>query len=74
MLIGQEIEEEGDEDEHVEDVTASDDAQGNDTAAHGEVLTVSQKPSIPSPTPSTPSSQPPQDLPSTSQKSRAFGV
>nr|GEX16341.1 reverse transcriptase domain-containing protein [Tanacetum cinerariifolium] len=47
MLTGQEIEEEGDADEHVEDVTASDDAQGDDTAAHGEVPTVTQEPSIP---------------------------
>nr|GFD27307.1 hypothetical protein [Tanacetum cinerariifolium] len=67
MLVGQEIEEGGDEDEHVEDVTAGDDAQGDDTAAHGEVPTVSQELSIPSPTPPTPPSQPPQHLPSTSQ-------
>nr|GEW50511.1 hypothetical protein [Tanacetum cinerariifolium] len=67
MLIGQEIEEEGDADEHVEDVTASDDAQGDDTTAHGEVPTVTQEPSIPSPTPTIPPSQPPQDIPSTSQ-------
>nr|GEV82356.1 hypothetical protein [Tanacetum cinerariifolium] len=40
---------------------------GDDTAAHGEVLTISQEPSIPSPTPYTPAPQPPQDLPSTSQ-------
>nr|GEW38905.1 retrovirus-related Pol polyprotein from transposon TNT 1-94 [Tanacetum cinerariifolium] len=39
MLVGQEIEEEGDADEHVEDVTAGDDAQGDDTATHGEVPT-----------------------------------
>nr|GEY95735.1 retrovirus-related Pol polyprotein from transposon TNT 1-94 [Tanacetum cinerariifolium] len=39
MLVGQEIEEEGDADEHVEDVTAGDDAQGDDNAAHGEVPT-----------------------------------
>nr|GFA13964.1 hypothetical protein [Tanacetum cinerariifolium] len=32
MLVGQEIEEEGDEDEHVEDVTAGDDAYGDATA------------------------------------------
>nr|GEY31590.1 hypothetical protein [Tanacetum cinerariifolium] len=63
MLVGQEIEEGGDEKEHVEDVTAGDAAQGDDTAAHGEVLLVSQEPSIPSPTPPTPSPQPPQDLP-----------
>nr|GEX33585.1 hypothetical protein [Tanacetum cinerariifolium] len=50
MLVGQEIEEEGDADEHVEDVTAGDDAQGDDTAAHGEVPTITQEPSIPSPT------------------------
>nr|GEZ25406.1 hypothetical protein [Tanacetum cinerariifolium] len=34
----------------------------------GEVLTVSQEPSIPSPTLPNPSPQPPQDLPSTSQR------
>nr|GFD23347.1 hypothetical protein [Tanacetum cinerariifolium] len=58
MLVGQEIEEEGDADEHVED-TADDDAQGDDTAAHGEVPTITQEPSIPSPTPTIPPSQPP---------------
>nr|GEX63928.1 hypothetical protein [Tanacetum cinerariifolium] len=44
MLVGQEIEEERDEDEHVEDVTAGDNAQGDDTAAHGEVPTVQPQP------------------------------
>nr|GEX76199.1 hypothetical protein [Tanacetum cinerariifolium] len=39
-------------------------AQGDDTAAYREVLTISQEPSIPSPTPPP---QLPQDLPSTSQ-------
>nr|GEV15301.1 hypothetical protein [Tanacetum cinerariifolium] len=68
MLIGQEIEEEGDADEHVEDVTAGDDAQGDDTAAHREVLTITQELSIPSPTLTIPPSQPPQDIPSTSQR------
>nr|GFD58144.1 hypothetical protein [Tanacetum cinerariifolium] len=58
MLVGQEIEEEGDEDEHVEDVTAGDDAQGDDTATHEEVPTVTQEPSIPSSTPTIPPSQP----------------
>nr|GEU84103.1 hypothetical protein [Tanacetum cinerariifolium] len=67
MIVGQEIEEGGDAEEHVEDVTAGDAAQGDDTAAYGEVPTVSQEPSIPSPTPPTPPPQPPQDLPSTSQ-------
>nr|GEV32288.1 hypothetical protein [Tanacetum cinerariifolium] len=38
MLVGQEIKEEGDEDEHVEDVTAGDDTQGDDTVAHGKFL------------------------------------
>nr|GEU31924.1 retrovirus-related Pol polyprotein from transposon TNT 1-94 [Tanacetum cinerariifolium] len=55
MLVGQEIEEKGNEDKHVEDVTAGDDAQGDDTAAHGEVPTVTQEPSIPSPTLTIPS-------------------
>nr|GFA79040.1 hypothetical protein [Tanacetum cinerariifolium] len=68
MLVGQEIEEEGDADEHVEDVTDGDDAQGDDTAAHGEVPTITQEPSIPTPTPTIPPSQPPQDIPSTSQE------
>nr|GFC06133.1 hypothetical protein [Tanacetum cinerariifolium] len=70
MLVEQEIEEEGD----VEEVTAGDDAHGDVSAAHGEVPTVTQEPSIPSHTPPTPPPQPPQDLPLTSQKSRAFGV
>nr|GEU80102.1 putative ribonuclease H-like domain-containing protein [Tanacetum cinerariifolium] len=67
MLVGQEVNEEGDADEHIEEATAGDAAQGDDTAAHGEVLTVTAKPSIPSPTPPTPPPQPPQDVPLTSQ-------
>nr|GEV48050.1 putative ribonuclease H-like domain-containing protein [Tanacetum cinerariifolium] len=67
MLVGQEIKEGGDAEEHVQDVTTGDVAQGDDTAAHGEVPTVSQEPSIPSPTPPNPTPQPPQDLPSKSQ-------
>nr|GEY15267.1 hypothetical protein [Tanacetum cinerariifolium] len=66
MIVGQEIEEGGDVEEHVKDVTIGDAAQGDDIAAYREVPTVSQEPSIPSPTPPTPSPQPPQDLPSTS--------
>nr|GEU50526.1 hypothetical protein [Tanacetum cinerariifolium] len=58
MLIEQEIEEGGDEKEHVKDVTTGDAAQGDDA----------QEPSIPSPTPHTPPPQPPQDLPSTSHR------
>nr|GEU92953.1 hypothetical protein [Tanacetum cinerariifolium] len=49
MLIGQEIKEEGDADEQVEDVTARDDAQGDDTVANGEVPTV--QPPSPQPQP-----------------------
>nr|GEZ03564.1 hypothetical protein [Tanacetum cinerariifolium] len=71
MIVGQVIKEEGDAEEHVQDVTDCDAAQGDDnaaqgddTTAYGEVLTVSQEPSIPSPTPPTPPPQPPQDLPS----------
>nr|GEU97033.1 hypothetical protein [Tanacetum cinerariifolium] len=61
MLVEQEIEGEGDADEHVEEATAGDDA-------HGEVPTVTHAPSIPSPTPPTTPPQPLQDLPSTSQR------
>nr|GEX95448.1 hypothetical protein [Tanacetum cinerariifolium] len=39
----------------------------DDSAAHGEVLTVAKEQSISSPTPPTPPPQPPQDIPSTSQ-------
>nr|GFA57877.1 hypothetical protein [Tanacetum cinerariifolium] len=49
----------GDEEDHVEDVTAGDAAQGDDIASHGEVPTVSQEPSIPSPTLPTLPLQPP---------------
>nr|GEY93322.1 xylulose kinase-1 [Tanacetum cinerariifolium] len=67
MLVGQVIEEGGDTEEHVQDVIDDDAAQGNDTVAYGEVPTVSQEPSIPSPTSPTPPPQPPQDILSTSQ-------
>nr|GEX58804.1 hypothetical protein [Tanacetum cinerariifolium] len=67
MIVGQEIEEGGDAEDHVQDVTDGDAAQGDDIAAYGEVPTVSQEPSIPSPTPPTPPPQLPQDLSSTSQ-------
>nr|GEV17038.1 ribonuclease H-like domain-containing protein [Tanacetum cinerariifolium] len=65
--LTQKIEEEGDADEHVKKVTVGDAAHGDDSAAHGEVPTVTQEPSIPSPTPPTPPPQPPQDLLLTSQ-------
>nr|GEZ91101.1 hypothetical protein [Tanacetum cinerariifolium] len=67
MLIEQDIEEGGDAEEHVQDVIDDDVAQGDDTAAYGEVPTVFQEPSIPSPTLPNPPPQPPQYLPSTSQ-------
>nr|GEX53152.1 hypothetical protein [Tanacetum cinerariifolium] len=57
MLIGQEIKEEGDADEHVKDATGGDDANRDDIVAHREVPIVTQEPSIPSPTPTIPSSQ-----------------
>nr|GEW64700.1 ribonuclease H-like domain-containing protein [Tanacetum cinerariifolium] len=64
MLVEQKIAEEGDADEHVEEVNIGDD---DDSAAHGEVPAVTKEPSIPSPTPPTPPPQPPQDIPSTTQ-------
>nr|GFA38240.1 hypothetical protein [Tanacetum cinerariifolium] len=66
MLVEQEIAEEGDVDEHVEEVNTGDAAEGDDSAAHGEVPTVAEEQSIPSPTPPTPPPQLPQDIPSTS--------
>nr|GEU49589.1 hypothetical protein [Tanacetum cinerariifolium] len=54
----------GDADEHVEEVHT---AEGDDSAAHGEVPAVTEEPSIPSPTPPTLPPQTPQDIPSTSQ-------
>nr|GEW20222.1 hypothetical protein [Tanacetum cinerariifolium] len=66
ILVEQEMAEWGDADEHVEEVNIGDAAKGDDSAAHGEVLTVTEEQSIPSPTPPTPPPQPPQDIPSTS--------
>nr|GEY36350.1 putative ribonuclease H-like domain-containing protein [Tanacetum cinerariifolium] len=51
MLVEQEIEEVGDADEHVEDVTAGDDAHRDDSAAHGVVSTVQPPSSQPQPQP-----------------------
>nr|GEV03763.1 putative ribonuclease H-like domain-containing protein [Tanacetum cinerariifolium] len=58
---------EGDTNEHVKEVNIGDAAEGDNSAAHGEVSTVAEELSIPSPTPPTPPPQPPQDIPSTSQ-------
>nr|GFA36140.1 hypothetical protein [Tanacetum cinerariifolium] len=44
---------------------------GDDSAAHGEVPTITKEPSIPSLTPPTPLPQLPQDIPSTSQVQQA---
>nr|GEZ72204.1 hypothetical protein [Tanacetum cinerariifolium] len=60
MLVEQEIDEEGDADEHVEEVNTRDAAEGDYSVVHGEVATVVEEQSIPSPTPPTPPPQPPQ--------------
>nr|GEV46279.1 putative ribonuclease H-like domain-containing protein [Tanacetum cinerariifolium] len=70
MLIEQPVDEEGDADENVKEVNAGDAAEGDVSAAHGEVPTVAAEPSIPSPTPPTPPPQPTHDIPSTSQLKR----
>nr|GEZ44216.1 hypothetical protein [Tanacetum cinerariifolium] len=44
MLVEQQVDEKGDADEHVEEVNTGDAAEGDDSAAHGEVLTVQQTP------------------------------
>nr|GEV55419.1 hypothetical protein [Tanacetum cinerariifolium] len=67
ILVEQEVAEEGDAYENVEEVNVGDAVEGDYSAAHGEVPTVTEEPSIPSPTPLTPPPQPPQDIPSTSQ-------
>nr|GEW75557.1 hypothetical protein [Tanacetum cinerariifolium] len=56
-----------DADKNVKEINAGDAAEGDVSAAHGEVPTVAEEPSIPSLTPPTPPPQPPQDIPSTSQ-------
>nr|GFC29893.1 hypothetical protein [Tanacetum cinerariifolium] len=66
MLVEQEIDEKGDATEHVKEVNIGVFAEGDDSAAHGEVPAITEEPSIRSPTPPTPPSQPPQDILSTS--------
>nr|GEU87885.1 hypothetical protein [Tanacetum cinerariifolium] len=66
MLVAQEVKE-GDADENVDNVNVGDAAEGDVSAAHDEVPTVDEEPSIPSPTPPTPPPQPSHDIPSTSQ-------
>nr|GEU45601.1 hypothetical protein [Tanacetum cinerariifolium] len=67
MPVEQEIDEEGDADEHIEEVATGDAAHGDVSAANGEVLAITEEPSIPSPTPPTLPPQLPQDILSTSQ-------
>nr|GFC85241.1 hypothetical protein [Tanacetum cinerariifolium] len=67
MLVEQQVDKEGEAYENVEEVNAGDAAEGDVSAAHGEVPTVVKELSIPSPTPPTPPPQPSQDIPSTSQ-------
>nr|GEW18054.1 ribonuclease H-like domain-containing protein [Tanacetum cinerariifolium] len=64
MLVAGEPEEQGDAEEQVQD-NVDDVAQGADTVVSGDDV---QEQSIPSPTPPTPPSQKPQDIPSTSQR------
>nr|GEZ00044.1 hypothetical protein [Tanacetum cinerariifolium] len=56
--VEQQVDEEGYTDENVEEVNAGDAAEGDVSAAHGEVPTVAEEPSIPSPTPPTLTPQP----------------
>nr|GEV93430.1 putative ribonuclease H-like domain-containing protein [Tanacetum cinerariifolium] len=50
MLVAQEVVVEGDDEVHGEEVNAGDVAEGDVSAAHGEVPTADEEPSIPSPT------------------------
>nr|GEV44333.1 putative ribonuclease H-like domain-containing protein [Tanacetum cinerariifolium] len=54
MLVEQQVAKEGDTEVHSEEVNAGDAAEGDVTAAHREVPTTDEEPSIPSPTPPTP--------------------
>nr|GEY90653.1 hypothetical protein [Tanacetum cinerariifolium] len=69
MLVAQEVGEGVIDEEHDEGVppAAGVVTEGDVSAAHDEVPTVAEEPSIPSPTPPTPPPQPSQDIPSTSQ-------
>nr|GEV25090.1 retrovirus-related Pol polyprotein from transposon TNT 1-94 [Tanacetum cinerariifolium] len=67
LMIRKQVVEEGDADENDENVNAGDTAEGDVSAAHREVPTIIEEPSIPSPTPPTPPPQPSQDIPSTSK-------
>nr|GFB52026.1 hypothetical protein [Tanacetum cinerariifolium] len=60
MLVEQQVDEEGDANKNVEEVNAGDVAEGDVSAAHGEVPTVAEETSILSPTPPTPPPPPQQ--------------
>nr|GEV09781.1 hypothetical protein [Tanacetum cinerariifolium] len=66
ILVAQEVVTEGDVEVHGEEVNAGDVIEGDVSAAHREVPTADEEPSIPSPTPFTPPPQPSHDIPSTS--------
>nr|GFA09991.1 hypothetical protein [Tanacetum cinerariifolium] len=61
------VAEEGDADENAEEVNDGDVAEGDVSASHGEVPTVTEEPSIPSLKPHTPPPQPSEDITSASQ-------
>nr|GEY81328.1 hypothetical protein [Tanacetum cinerariifolium] len=67
MLVEQQVDGKKDVDEHVNEVNTGDTAEGDVSAAHGEVLTITEEPPIPSPTPPTPPLQQTHDIPLTSQ-------
>nr|GEX53745.1 hypothetical protein [Tanacetum cinerariifolium] len=67
MLVAHEVVAEGDAKVHEEEVNAGDTAEGDVSVAYGEVPTVAEEPSIPSPTPPTPPPQSSHDIPLTSQ-------
>nr|GEU66227.1 hypothetical protein [Tanacetum cinerariifolium] len=60
MLVEHQVIKEGDADGNDETVNAGDAAEGDVSAAHGEIPIVDEEPSIPSPTPPTPPPQSPQ--------------
>nr|GEX24934.1 uncharacterized mitochondrial protein AtMg00810-like [Tanacetum cinerariifolium] len=67
LSSAQEVAEEGNVEVHGEEINVGDTIEGDVSAAHGDVPTVSIEPSIPSPTPPTPPPQPPQVQPPSPQ-------
>nr|GEV02776.1 hypothetical protein [Tanacetum cinerariifolium] len=65
--LTQKSDEEEDADENIKEVNAGDAIKRDDSVDHGEVPTIAEEQSIPSPTPPTLPPQPPQDILSTSQ-------